>query len=393
MANNMLERLEKKAIQKALFEYPAVAILGPRQVGKTTLAKQILEDRSDVIMLDLERPSDLAKLQDAEAYLSLHKEKTICIDEVQLRPELFPLLRVLIDDDRKRNGRFLILGSSSPDLLRQSSESLAGRISHHYVTPFVMPEVKQDSVHDWRRLLWRGGYPDSYLALDDDASFRWRENYVQTFVQRDLRLFGVDRPPEQMRRLWVMLSHCHGQVTNYTKLGQSLDATHPTIKAHLDILCSTFMMRRLLPLTVNTKKRLVKSPKHYVRDTGLLCYLLEIKSFEDLYSHPAYGMAWEGFAVETILSTLKPQSNVGFYRSHKGEEIDLAFDWEGERVGFEFKVGSSPKLTSENYRAMETLELNRLYVITPECETYSTKGGTILYTSLAQFLVRQGIAI
>lgn len=195
------------------------------------------------------------------------------------------------------------------------------------------------------------------MSTSDNASFRWRENYVQTFLQRDLRLHGVDRSPEQMKRLWTKIAHSQGQVVNFSKLGQSLDLTHPTVKSHLDIFVSTFMMRRLLPYAVNTKKRLVKSPKVYIRDSGLLTYLLNIENFDTLYSHPAYGACWEGFAIENILSILKPNSMVGFYRSHEGEEIDLVFEWQGEKIGFEFKTSSSPKLTPENYRAMKTLGL------------------------------------
>ena len=202
--------------------------------------------RPDTVYLDLERHSHLSLLQDAETFLSLHQDKLVCIDEVQLRPDLFPLLRALIDDHR-RPGRFLILGSSSPELLRQSSETLAGRLSYVYITPFHRRELvrTEKTLKDWRELLWRGGFPDSYLATTDARSFRWRESYIQGFVERDLRLFGVDLTPQYMRRLWLMCCHLHGQIVNYSALGQSLDRTHPTLKRHIDILEATFMMRRL----------------------------------------------------------------------------------------------------------------------------------------------------
>jgi len=382
---HMIGRAAKQTIIQDLKHFPAVAVLGPRQVGKTTLAKSIISTGSDSLYLDLERPSDLAKLQDAETFLNLHQDKLICIDEVQLRPELFPLLRALIDE-YKKPGRFLVLGSSSPDLLRQSSETLAGRLSCVYVTPFHLRELQQvdKALIDWSAFLWRGGFPDSYLATTDQQSFRWRESYIQTFVERDLRQFGIDLNPQHMRRLWLMCAHIHGQVINYSKLGQSLNLTHPTIKRHIDIFESTFMMRRLAPFEANTKKRLVKSPKLYIRDSGILTALLDLDTFDRLYAHPVYGSCWEGFAVENILTMLQPRGLYGFFRTHGGDEIDLVMEYKNKRLGFEFKASASPKLSDRSKAAAELLKLDKLFLVIPTGTAYPVAGDQVWVTPLSE---------
>lgn len=379
----LIARKTKKTVIDDLEHFPAVAILGPRQAGKTTLAKSVITSYPNALYLDLERPSHLSQLQDAEAFLSLHHDRLVCIDEVQLRPELFPLLRALIDD-HPRPGRFLILGSSSPDLLRQSSETLAGRLSHVYITPFLQRELirAEDVPKDWRAMLWRGGFPKSYLAATDARSFRWRESYIQGFVERDLRRFGVELNPQYMRRLWLMCCHLHGQMMNYSALGQSLDVTHPTLKRHIDVFEAAFMMRRLPPFAVNTKKRLVKSPKLYIRDSGLLTSLLDLDSFDKLYAHPAYGACWEGFAVENILSTLQPRGMYGFFRTRAGEEIDLVVERQGRRLGFEFKTSSSPRLTPGNRRAAGILDLDQLFIVVPQGNAYPIEADRVWVTPL-----------
>ena len=381
----LIERTVTRAVTDDLKHFPAVAILGPRQAGKTTLAKSVIDSYPKALYLDLERPSHLSQLQDAEAFLSLHRDKLVCIDEVQLRPDLFPLLRALIDD-HPGPGRFLILGSSSPDLLRQSSETLAGRLSHVYITPFLQRELllAEWQPEDWRAMLWRGGFPKSFLASTDARSLRWRESYVQAFVERDLRRFGVELNPQYMRRLWLMCCHLHGQMVNYSALGQSLDVTHPTVKRHIDVFEAAFMMRRLPPFAVNTKKRLVKSPKLYIRDSGLLTSLLEVDGFEKLYGHPAYGACWEGFAVENILSTLQPQGMYGFFRTRAGEEIDLVVESRGRRLGFEFKTSSSPRLTRGNRTAADVLDLDKLFVVVPEGSAYPIEADRVWVTPLKE---------
>ena len=368
-----------------LEHFPAVAILGPRQAGKTTLAKSVTQARPDTLYLDLERHSHLAQLQDAETFLSLHRDKLVCIDEVQLRPDLFPLLRSLIDDHPKP-GRYLILGSSAPDLLRQSSETLAGRLAYVYITPFQQCELlraKQNS-NDWRCMLWRGGFPKSYLAPTDGRSFRWRENYIQSFVERDLRQFGVELNPQYMRRLWLMCCHMHGQIINYSGIGQSLDVTHPTLKRHIDVFEATFMMRRLPPFLVNTKKRLVKSPKLYIRDSGLLTCLLDLGSFDKLYGHPAYGPCWEGFGVENILNMLQPRGIFGYFRTRTGQEIDLVMEHQGKRLGFEFKTSSDPRLSAGNKAAADILGLDKLFIVVPQGHAYPVDGDQVWVSPLDQ---------
>ena len=368
-----------------LEHFPAVAILGPRQAGKTTLAMSVTEARADTLYLDLERHSHLAQLQDAESFLSLHQDKLVCIDEVQLRPDLFPLLRALIDEHPKP-GRFLILGSSSPDLLRQSSETLAGRLSYVYITPFHQRELlrAEQNPKDWREMLWRGGFPKSYLSATDARSFRWRESYIQSFVERDLRQFGIELNPQYMRRLWLMCCHLHGQIINYSGLGQSLDVTHPTLKRHVDVFEATFMMRRLLPFAVNTKKRLVKSPKLYIRDSGLLTCLLDLDSFDKLYGHPAYGPCWEGFAIENILNMLQPRGIYGYFRTRIGQEIDLVMEHQGRRLGFEFKTSSSPRLSTGNKAAADILNLDKLFIVIPQGDAYPVEADKVWVTPLEQ---------
>ena len=380
-----IEREIQQTVIDDLAHFPAVAILGPRQVGKTTLAKAVIASRPDSLYLDLERHSHLAQLQDAEAFLSLHQDKLVCVDEVQLRPDLFPLLRALIDA-QPRPARFLILGSASPELLRQSSETLAGRLSYVYVTPFQQRELLRahTTAPDWQALLWRGGFPKSWLAGSDNQSRRWREAYIQSFIERDLRQFGVDLSPQHMRRLWLMCCHWHGQLINYSTLGQSLDVTHPTVKRHIDILESTFMMRRLSPFALNTKKRLVKSPKLYLRDSGLLTGLLELDSFEKLFSHPVYGACWEGFAIENILSMLQPRGNYGFFRTRTGQEIDLVVTHQGKRLGFECKTSSSPALTRSNRAAAEILNLDKLFLVVPQGTAYPIHADKAWVTPLEQ---------
>ncbi len=381
----MLNRLKKSQVLKDLSQFPAVALLGPRQVGKTTLAKQLTTEFSESLHLDLERPSDLVKLNSPEEFLKLHEGKLVIIDEIQLRPDLFPVLRVLIDEHKKA-GRFLILGSAAPELLRQSSETLAGRISYCFISPFCLPEIPKSDHQTLKRLIWRGGYPDSYLAKTDQNSRRWRESYIQTFLQRDLQQMGFNLSAIGMLRLWTMCAHTHGDIFNYSKVGQSLDQSHPTIMRHIDLLEGSFAIRRLLPFEINTKKRLVKSPKVFIKDSGLLCSLLQLNSFEDLFSHPIWGRCWEGFAIEQILTALPTEVTHGFFRTHGGQEIDFVFLHKGKHIGVEFKTSSSPKLSKLNYKARDLLKLDELWIVTPNSETFPyDKEGTKV-TSLPSFL-------
>jgi predicted AAA+ superfamily ATPase len=385
----ILERREKSNILKSLSYYPAVALLGPRQAGKTTLAKQ-LGAGQDWVYLDLERPSDLAKLDDAESYLQMHKNKLVCLDEVQRRPDIFSLLRSLIDEDR-RPGRFLLLGSASIELLQQSSESLAGRIAYHQVLPFNWTEIQQvpSSSHQelFQKALQRGGFPDSFLAPTDDLSWNWREQFIQTFLERDLALLQVRTPAMQMRRLWLMCAHFHGQIVNYSKIAGSLDVTHPTVKSYIDTLVATFMIQLISPWEVNIKKRLVKSPKIYLRDPGILASLLGLQTFESIFSHPSYGAFWEGYALENIVQHLGIREPAfGFYRTHTGEEIDLVCKHKGKTLGFEFKTGSQPKLADHTRNTLDEIKIDEFYVVVPERETYPILSGRGKVISLDNLL-------
>ncbi|KFZ44540.1 ATPase, partial [Smithella sp. D17] len=313
----MIKRKIKGIILKSLKTYPVVGILGSRQVGKTTLAKAIKEMvRTDAIYLDLELPSDLNKLQDAELYLRQFEKSLVIIDEIQRMPSLYPLLRALVDQNRI-GGRFLILGSASPELIRHSSESLAGRIIYHELTPLNLFETDAGKL---KNLLLRGGYPNSYLAKNDDESFIWRESYIKTYLERDIPQLEIHIPAMQLRRFWTMLAHSHGQLWNASKIAGSLGISAPTVRRYLDILESTFIVRQLQPYHNNTKKRLIKSPKVYIRDSGLNHALLRIKTLDDLTGHPSVGASWEGFVIEQIVSLLPENSQYYFYRSNAGAE-------------------------------------------------------------------------
>ncbi|MGK5090521.1 ATP-binding protein [Deltaproteobacteria bacterium TL4] len=354
-----IQRFLEVSVREALQNNPVVALLGPRQCGKSTLARQILQG-IDNIYLDLERPSDLLKLQEAEFYLSNQSQKLVCIDEIQKNPDLFPLLRSLVDEDR-RAGRFLILGSASAELIRQSSESLAGRISYFELTPFLMTELATRV--DLQQLWIHGGFPGSILALDPDTSFKWREDFIKTFLERDLAQF-YNQPATAMRRFWMMLAHSHGQVSNYSKLGQSLDVSHTTVKRWLDVFEQTFMVRVLRPFEGNMKKRLVKSPKIYFRDSGILHTLLDIEDLNELMGHPVAGSSWEGFALENMINML-PRCKTFFYRTSSGEEIDLILERKGKKIGIEFKLSASPKLSRGLPASIEALGLEKVYVVAP----------------------------
>lgn len=346
-----------------LKDFKVIAIIGPRQVGKSTLAAKIM-GKND-IWLDLERPSDLRKLDDPETFLSLHSSKLVCIDEVQLRPDLFPVLRALTDA-RPENGQYLILGSASPDLLKQSSQTLAGRIQYLELTPFLLEELNAAQQLE----LWlKGGYPLSFLS-HEPASFEWRQAYIKTFLERDLGMLGFNRSPTMMRRFWLMLAHLQGQVMNYSKLAGSLDVTSPTVKSFVDMMVDTFMVRVLPPWQTNIKKRLIKSPKVYIRDSGILHALLDIESFDHLQGHPVYGASFEGFAIEQILSSISPRWQSAFYRSANREELDLVLTLRNTTLAIEIKASKAPALTASNKSAIKTVEPTHSYLLSLVAEPY-----------------------
>jgi len=363
----MINRQIREHIERSLNQYPVVGILGPRQIGKTTLAKTITEHcTKKVVYLDLELPSDLNKLHDPELYLSQFFDALVIIDEIQRMPSLFPLLRALVDK-RRISGRFLILGSASPDLIRHASESLAGRIIYHELSPFHLNETGYDYVQN----LWlRGGFPLSYLAQDEE-SFIWREAFIKTYLEMDIPQLGFKIPSFQMRRFWTMLAHSHGQLWNASHLAKSLGISAPTVRMYLDILEETFVVRRLQPYHMNIKKRLIKSPKVYIRDSGLLHALLSIRTLDDLQSHPSVGSSWEGFVIEQIIGFMENSQQVYFYRTNAGAEIDLLlFDRKNRPIAVEIKYSASPKVEKGYWIAYEDLSCKKGFIVYPGNESY-----------------------
>ena len=318
----MIPRRIENELHGLLAEYPAVALLGPRQAGKTTLALEVAKT-ADSVYLDLESHADRARLTDAELYLSDHEERLVVLDEVHRAPDLFRSLRGLIDIGRRRgrrSGRFLLLGSASMDLLRQSGESLAGRIAYLELGPLDALEVDRGE----RDQLWtRGGFPDSYLADDDGRSLRWRDNFIRTYLERDVPQLGPRIPAETLRRFWTMLAHSQGGTLNIAALARGLGVDGRTISRYLDLMVDLLLVRRLSPWRQNVGKRLVKSPKIYVRDSGVVHALLGLESKEDVLGHPVVGSSWEGFVVETLVSVAPGRTVANFYRASGGAEIDL----------------------------------------------------------------------
>lgn len=369
----------EKEVEESLRSFPVTALLGPRQCGKSTLARHIVANHPNTIFLDMERPSDLRKLDDPEFFFHTQREKLICIDEIQQGADLFPVLRVMVDAER-RPGKFLILGSASQELIRKSSETLAGRIHYVELTPFVYSELIHEDAQEYEDSteLWsRGGFPESFLASSGEVSLTWRMDFVRTFLERDIPQFGFTIPATNMRRFWTMLAHYHGQTLNASKLGQALNVTHPTIRKHLDILEQTYMVRVLPPMMANVKKRLVKSPKAYVRDSGILHALLEIKDFDDLLGHPVVGASWEGFCIEQILALMK-EWRASFYRTSSGEEIDLILERGRKRLAFEFKASMSPRVSRGFSGTLDVLQPDRAWVVAPVSESYPLPSGAIV---------------
>ena len=366
----MIERQLQATIEHRLHQAPAVVLLGPRQVGKTTLARAIAASHPQAMMLDLERESDRAALQQPELFFPAHRDRLLVLDEIQLMPRLFAALRPEIDADR-RTGRFLLLGSASADLLRQSGESLAGRVSYLELTPLLAAELRRVDLTGLQSLWLRGGFPLSYLAPDESASYIWRQDFIRTFLQRDLPGMGVRVPAETLRRFWQMLAHLQGQLFNASQLGMSLGgASHTTATRYLDVLVDTMMVRRLQPHLPNVGKRLVKSPKVYLRDSGLLHALLGVATVQELQGHPIAGASWEGFVVEQVAAALPHDAQLSFYRTAAGTELDLVIERASRKVGVEIKFASAPKPTKGFWQALQDLQIDRAYVIAPVPRRY-----------------------
>ncbi|MET0049203.1 MAG: ATP-binding protein [Sedimenticola sp.] len=361
----MILRQITEKLQATIAQVPAVALLGTRQVGKTTLAKTIAEN-IDSIYLDLEAPEDVLKLSDPSSFLSAHADKLIILDEIQRIPDLFPVLRGLIDKNRergRRSGQFLLLGSASMDLMRQSSESLAGRISYLEMSGLNLVEV--DDHQQERQNLWlRGGFPDSYLSADDDLAMDWLENLIRTYLERDIPQMGFRVPAARLRRLWTMLAHLQGETVNYSKLAANLEVDAKTVSHYIDILTDLLLVRRLEPWHVNVKKRLVKSPRFYVRDSGILHRLLGINAYDALLSNPVLGKSWEGFVIENIHSILPGRAETYFYRTAAGAEIDLVIKMPSSEIwAIEIKYGVAPKLGKHYSKTCDDVDARYKYIL------------------------------
>jgi len=382
----MITRLLQKELAKTSRLFPALAILGPRQAGKTTLAKSIIKSlKKKSLYLDMENPDDRFLLQNPLPFFEQHKNDCIIIDEVQRIPELFPVLRSVIDKHRKPC-RFLLLGSASPDLLAKSSETLAGRIYYHELPPFVLNEVVPK--YPAERLLLRGGFPVPFLAKTMEASRLWQQSFLTTYVERELPALGLSVSPLLVQRLFQMLAHLHGSVLNYSQLAGALGITYHTVQIVINYLENAFLIRRLAPWFSNTKKRIVKSPKVYIRDTGVLLNLLKVYSMKELLGHPQCGMVWEGFVLEQCVNHLGKKYDYYFYRTQDGTEADLVLTKAGKPfAAIESKINNAPVLTSGTYNAITDLNTKNNFVVTPRQEKEIIQiGETLRLTSIETLL-------
>lgn len=366
----MITRRNKKPIQRDLARFPSVVLLGPRQVGKTTLAREVASEVPGALYLDLEDPTVVDRLSDAGSYLDLHRHRLVILDEVQRMPDLFRVLRGRIDARRRegrRSGHFLILGSASGALLRQSAESLAGRVAYHELPGLDALEVGRDPNRSWVR----GGFPDSITAATDDISLRWRASFIRTYLERDLPQAGLRAPTETLRRLWTMLSHWQGAPFNATTLAGSLGVSVRSVNRYVDTLVDLMLVRRIQPYHANVGKRLIKSPKLHVRDSGLVHALLNIKSLDDLLGHPVAGASWEGYAVENLIGAAPRGTDAFFYRTRAGAEIDLLLMLPGQEPwAIDVKRSSAPRVPRGFRIAAADVQATRNFIVYPGEETY-----------------------
>jgi len=368
----MIDRFIYGELLEIVGEFPVLGIVGPRQVGKTTLARLLSKKiNKESVFLDLENPRDISKLTDPLLFFENNQDKCIIIDEVQIKKELFPIIRAVIDQKREP-GRFILLGSASPELIRDASESLAGRIYYKELTPFHFQEIKD--VISYQKHWLNGGYPEALLTESKTKSVRWRRSFIQTYIERDLPLLGLQSKIADMQRLVRMISHIHGNQLSYQTLSKSMGLTGPTIKKQIDFLEHAYIVRLLEPFYHNIGKRLVKSPKIYLRDTGLLHSLLEVERFEDLFGNPIIGNSWEGYVIEQIYAVLPETYTLNYYRTQQGAELDLVICKNLKPViGIEIKFNSSPKFSVGNEISLKDLGLNKCFIVVPEVERYYLK--------------------
>lgn len=382
----MLKRYVEHKIKKSLEYFPCVAIIGPRQVGKTTTAKfmaNLLEKES--VYIDLENPRDFAKLQDPILYFEANQDKCIILDEIQRNPELFPILRSMIDLNRVA-GRFILLGSASPDLIRNSSESLAGRIAYMELSPFNLMEVAPKPEYELNRLWLQGGFPDAFLLNEPDMVSDWHYNYLKTYIERDLPNLGLKVSGPILMKLVQMLSHIHGDLINYTTFSKSLELDNKTIKRYINFFEDAFLITQLQPFHPNIKKRLVKAPKVYIRDSGMLHYLQNISDQEDLFANPLLGNSWEGFVIEQIRQVLPQKYQSYFYRTQDGAECDLVITKSQKTIiSVEIKFTSAPKITRGTTTAFTDLGSEMNFIITPNSDDYLIREN-VRVCSLLRFL-------
>jgi len=384
----MHKRELAQKIIRSLSQNPAVAILGPRQVGKTTFAHEIAKGQPS-IYLDLENQEDFQKLKDPAHYLGLHADKLVILDEIQRYPDLFLSLRGIIDARRREgrgNGRFLVLGSASNELLKQSAESLAGRIHYSELTGFNPFEIEKPDGKPLQQLWMRGGFPNSYAAANDQASHTWRQDFIRTYLERDIPQLGPRIPAATLMRFWTMLAHTQGELLNASKLASALGVTSVTVGRYLDLMVDLLLVRRLEPWHGNVKKRLVKSPRTYVRDSGVVHTLLQIPDYEALLGHPILGKSWEGFVVETIRNALPSGVHPFFYRTLAGAEIDLVIEFGlHEHWAVEIKASRAPSLQKGFHIACEDVKVKKKFVVYTGEDKFPTSHGTSIL-SLAHFI-------
>jgi predicted AAA+ superfamily ATPase len=375
----MIPRQAEILVRQRLAHTPAVVLLGPRQVGKTTLARQIAEDwPTGSVYLDLERPADRNRLQEADAYLRAQGDKLIILDEIHRLPRVFEILRGIIDERRHgghRSGHFLLLGSASLDLMQQSSETLAGRVAYLDIAPFDINETW--AAHIPENTLWlRGGFPDSLLAPDDTVSMTWRRDFIRSYLERDVPMFAPRMPAQTIGRLWTMVAHQQGGVLNQSRIASALGVTSPTVDRYIDLLVDLQLLRRLAPYSGNVGKRLVKSPKVYIRDSGLVHALLALETLDDLLGHPVCGLSFEGHCLESLIAAAGEQRTPYFYRSHAGAEIDLVLEKGGKpEFAIEIKRSMTPSPEKGFGTACDDLKIEQRYVVYPGSEVIPLRHG------------------